>query len=300
MSEVAELNARFGIAGQVVFKESNGVTVVEVNNDHGTATIALQGAHLISWTPTGQQPVVWVSPEAKPTPGKSIRGGIPVCWPWFGAHASEAGYPAHGYVRTMPWAVTHIEALADGGHRLNFRFIDNDTSRTQWPHPCELELVLTLGASLEAELITRNTGNEAFTIGEALHTYFQVSDVREITIDGLDGVSYLDKVDDFACKQQTGAITIGSEVDRVYLATAHDCVINDPTLGRRIRIAKRGSQSTVVWNPWIEKADKMGDLGPNGYLRMVCVESANAVSDVVEVAAGAEHRLWVEYSCEAF
>lgn len=299
MSQAEELNTRFGIDAAVVFHDRDGMTVITVNNAHGKAEIAMQGAHLISWTPAGQQPVVWVSPEAKVTQGKSIRGGIPVCWPWFGPHASEASYPAHGFARTLPWELIASAEMADGSHRLAFRYVATDASRAQWPHPCEAEMVLTIGATLQAELVTRNIGDEAFTIGEALHTYFQVSDVREISIDGLDGVSYLDKVDNFANKTQQGAITIASEVDRVYLDTAADCVINDPTYGRRIRIAKRGSQSTVVWNPWVEKADKMGDLGPDGYLRMVCVESANAAGNVVEVAPGAEHRLWVEYSSEA-
>ena len=152
---------------------------------------------------------------------------------------------------------------------------------------------------LTVELITENTGNTAFEIGEALHTYFTISDVDNVRITGLEGCAYLDKVEEFRRKIQAGAITIVSEVDRVYVDTEADCLIEDRGFKRRIRVAKSGSRSTVVWNPWIEKSAKMGDFGSDtGYRGMVCVESANAAGNVVTVAPGATHSLCVVYSTE--
>jgi D-hexose-6-phosphate mutarotase len=157
---------------------------------------------------------------------------------------------------------------------------------------------VTLGKTLRLDLITRNTGSEAFVLGEALHTYFHISDVAQMTIRGLENCDYLDKVGEPARRTQQGGIVIESEVDRVYVNTAADCVIEDRGLNRAIRIAKTGSLSTVVWNPWTEKANKMGDFGEHGYRGMVCVESANAFDNLVSVAAGATHCLSVEYSVE--
>ncbi len=298
-TELSALNARHGIAGQLVFKEvPGGLTVAEVTNPQATATIALQGAHVMTFAPRGHKPVIWLSRAAKLAPGKSIRGGVPVCWPWFGPHATEPTFPGHGFARTVLWEVIEASALSDGGTRLVFRLVPTDATRAQWPQVTPVECHITVGRALDIELVTRNQEAGPITIGDALHTYFEVSDIRQVMIDGLDGCPYLDKMDGGQRKQQTGAVTIGAEVDRIYLDSTADCLINDPGWQRRIRIAKRGSRSTVVWNPWIEKAAKMGDFGDNGYLNMVCVESANAADDVVTIAPGGEHRLAVRYSVE--
>lgn len=299
VTELQNLQNRFGDLTGVRFDATgDGMTLIEINNTAAQARIALQGAHLMTWTPHGQQPVIWLSSAATVKPGKSIRGGVPVCWPWFGPHATQAAFPGHGFARTVPWELIDVQA-EPANTRLRFRLAENAIPKAQWPHATVAELLFEIGATLTCELITRNTGRDPIAIGDALHTYFAVSDVRKIKILGLDGLNYLDKVSAPAQKQQAGAVTIASEVDRVYLASTADCVIDDPEWQRRVRIAKRGSRTTVVWNPWIEKATKMGDLGPDGYLGMVCVESANAADDVVTVAPGNEHRLWVRYSVEA-
>jgi glucose-6-phosphate 1-epimerase len=300
-TDYAALNKSFAIPGQLDFAPGpGGLAVVEVNNTHASAMIALQGAHVMTWAPRKQQPVIWLSKAAKFVPGKSIRGGVPICWPWFGAHATEATFPGHGFARTVMWEVTKTEALRDGATRLTFRIQQDDSTRAQWPHASEAYNIVTIGRTLDIELVTRNTGNAAVTLGDAFHTYFEVSDIRRCTIHGLGNCPYLDKVDGGKKKQQVGPVTISSEVDRIYLDSTADVLIDDPGLNRRIRVAKRGSRSSVVWNPWIEKAAKMGDFGDNGYLKMVCVESTNAAEDVVLVQAGGEHRLWVRYSIEPF
>ena len=299
-ADTGALNRQFGIAGQVTFGDMpGGMTVIEVHNALADATIALQGAHVMTWAPKGAHPVIWLSREAKLAPGKSIRGGVPVCWPWFGPHVTQPSFPGHGFARTVSWEVVRTEAAADGSTQLGFRIVDSGIPRAQWPYRTECQLSVSVGSALTMNLTTRNLGTEDIMIGDALHTYFEVGDVRRVAIHGLDGCSYLDKVDGGARKRQCGPVTIASEVDRIYLDSAADCEIEDPTLGRRIRISKRGSRSTVVWNPWVDKAAKMGDLGDEGYLNMVCVESANAAEDVVNVAAGDSHSLQAVYTVSA-
>ena len=298
MSTVADLNERFGIAGHISFTETDGMVVAEIDNLHAKASICLQGAHLMHWTPQGEADVIWMSPAATLAPGKSIRGGAPVCWPWFGPHATRSDLPGHGFARTVMWEVIGTKKLADNGTWIALRLVPTDKTREQWPHPSEVVLQIAVGKTLDMDLGTLNTGNEPITVGDALHTYFAISDIGEVLVHGLENTTYIDKVDAGERKKQEGPITIEQEVDRIYLETSAECVIEDPGWQRRIHIQKMGSHSTVVWNPWIEKADKMGDLGINGYRKMLCVESTNAADDIVTIAPHSEHHLWVRYSLE--
>ena len=296
---IADLNQRFAISGHVTFKEGpGGLVVAEVANTLAESTIALQGAHVMTFQPRGQEPVIWLSKFAKFAPGKSIRGGVPICWPWFGPHATDAALPGHGFARTVMWQVLETKAMADGATFLRFGLVESDATRAQWPHASSAELEVTVGAALKVELVTRNSGSAPFVLGEALHTYFHINDVAKMKIAGLDGCDYLDKVGPTTRKTQHGAIVIESEVDRVYLNTSADLLIEDSGLQRRIRIASQSARSAVVWNPWTEKADKMGDFGPEGHRGMVCVETANAVDNVVTVNPGEEHRMVAVYSVE--
>jgi len=299
MAELSMLNERFGIHDQLVFSEGpGGLAIVEISNSLAVATVALQGAHLLSWIPRGEKPVIWLSRDARFAVGQSIRGGVPVCWPWFGPHTTQPSFPAHGFVRTVSWQVCETKTLKDGATFVAFRVIRTDATDVFWPHSSELELGVTVGATLKFDLVSRNTGAESITIGDALHTYFAVSDVRHIAIEGLDGCPYIDKLDSDKRKQQSGPVMFSAETDRIYLDARADCLINDAGMQRRIRIGKLGSRSTVVWNPWTEKAERMGDMGENGYLNMVCVESTNAADDVVTIAPGDEHHLRVSYQVE--
>lgn len=302
MSTAQQLNQQFGITGQLSFRDdASGLVVAEFNNAQATASLCLQGAHLISWQPKSQaKPVVWVSRDAKMAEGKSIRGGAPVCWPWFGAHTSEASFPGHGYARTVPWNVIESGIEPNGATRLTLRLQESDKTRAQWNHDCNVDLTVIIGDTLRMEMTTENTGATDFVIGEALHTYLQISDIGAVRVTGLEGCEYWDKVGGSVLKKQDGAISFASEVDRVYINTAAECVIHDDKLQRRIHIKKSGSHSTVVWTPWVEKANKMGDMGqPDGWREMVCVESVNAIDNVVKVAAGTKHSLIVEYSAHS-
>ena len=296
------LNTQFGIKGQLVFKEdASGLVVAQINNALGSAALCLQGAHLMSWLPKSQTvPVVWLSRDAKMAAGKSIRGGAPVCWPWFGAHATDASFSGHGFARTVPWQVIESGTEPNGATRLTLRLVSSDKTRVQWPYDCNLDLTVVVGETLRMEMSTENTGAEDFVIGEALHTYLQIGDIGDVRVTGMEGREYWDKVGGSNLRRQEGAISFASEVDRVYINTTDECVIHDDRLKRRIHIAKSGSASTVVWTPWVEKANKMGDMGqPDGWREMVCVESANAIENVVQVAAGTRHTLIVEYRAES-
>ncbi len=299
--ELAQLNSRFALAGQLKFVEGPaGLLFAEIDNALGTAYLCLQGAHITTFRPKDQdEPVIWLSDYAKFIPGKSIRGGAPVCWPWFGAHATEAGFPGHGYARTVMWEVTQSAALDSGETEITLALVDTDQTRAQWPHASRVELNVVVGKSLKARLITTNLGDTEFSIGEALHTYFQIGDIADIRVLGLENCEYVDKVGEVTRRIQDGAATFQGEVDRVYVNTEATCIIEDSRLKRRIIVAKSGSRSTVLWTPWTEKADKMGDFGPDGWRRMVCVESVNALENVVVVPAGQSHTLSVEYSAEA-
>lgn len=298
--DYAALNARYGIGNQVVFKEGpGGLALVEVKGVHGSAAVALQGAQLLSWMVRSAPALVWLSPAANYVEGKSVRGGVPICWPWFGPHPMQPSFPTHGFARTLPWDIVETQILPQGETHLAFQFTPGEATSKWWPHASRVECHMVIGEALEMELVTYNLSRDTITITEALHTYFGVSDIRQVRVLGLEGIEYLDKVGG-GRKRQEGAITFDGETDRVYLNTTDACVIDDPGHRRRIHITKHGSRSTVVWNPWIEKAAKLGDLGEDGYLHMLCVESANAIDDAVTVAPGAEHRLRVRYSVEAY
>lgn len=301
MTTATQLNTQFGIEEQLRFREdASGLIIAEINNRQASASLCLQGAHLMTWQPRNQPtPVIWLSRDAKLIAGKSIRGGAPLCWPWFGAHESNTTFLGHGFARTVPWQVVESGTDISGATRLTLRLVASDKTRAQWPYDCTLELTVIVGATLRMEMTTTNNSTEDFIIGEALHTYFQISDIGAVQVTGLEGCEYWDKVGGSVLKKQAGAIQFSGETDRVYINTAATCVIEDKKLNRRIHIAKSGSHATVVWTPWTEKANKMGDMGqPDGWREMLCVESANAIENVVKVKAGARHTLIVEYRAE--
>lgn len=295
MNDLEQLTRRFGIPGALSFELLPGsLAVIRIESALATASVMLQGAQVIGYQPRGERPLIWLSSRSRYAAGKSVRGGIPVCWPWFGPHATAPALPTHGFARTVEWDLQEATLLPDGRVRLAFELAQKGV-RAEWPYLSSVRNTITIGRELEVSLATRNSGSESFRLGQALHTYFQVSDVRRISIHGLDGCNYLDKVGGNARRRQQGPVTFNQETDRIYLDTGGACEILDPSADRSVLITATGSRSTVVWNPWIEKAEKMGDFEPDGYLRMVCVESANAADDIVNVAPGQEHVLAAQY-----
>ena len=288
------------IPGQLTFRAGpGGLLFADIDNAGGTASIALQGAHLTTFRPKGQaEPVVWLSEAARFARARSIRGGVPVCWPWFGAHVTQAGFPAHGFARTVPWTVVDSGA-GQGATHVTLRLEPSDATRAQWPHDTPVTLRIGVSDALDMALTTFNAGAVPLQLGEALHTYFHVGDIADVELHGLEGCEYLDKVEQFARKRQSGPLRFAAETDRVYVNTRDECVIEDARLRRRIRIHKQGSASTVVWTPWADKAAAMGDYTAEGWRQMLCVESANAADNVLTLQPGETHTLAVRYGAEA-
>ena len=291
----------YEIEDELQFVEiEHGFTYIEINNARAHATISTYSGQVLSYRPKGQQAdLLFVSDKAYYEDGKAIKGGIPVCWPWFGADPDDRGRPAHGFVRNRQWEVSASESLADGSTRVILCLTDSDETRNIWPHPFKLSIEITVGDALRVALVTHNTGDKSITISQALHTYFQVGDISKVRVLGLDGTEYQDKVDGSARKTQSGAVTIDGEVDRIYEGVSGELVIDDASLGRKIRITSRGCSTAVVWNPWTEIAASMGDLGDDDYRKMLCVETANAGPETIKIGAGGEYRLEAEYTIES-
>ena len=290
--ELTKLNRKYGIRDQLVFTEGSGGFVwAEIKNRHAEATVALHGGQVLSYRPQAQAPVLWLSRKRYFQTGKAIRGGIPVCWPWFGDHPTDTGMPAHGFARTAAWSVYASEQLEDESTRLTLVFADSEATRALWPHRFRLEIEVSVSDFLRVKLICTNTDNKPFTCTGALHSYFNISSISNIAIKGLEECPYLDKVDQGRRKVQEGPISIQRETDRIYTDTTAACTIEDNGLDRRIDVTKNGSRTTVVWNPWTDKARRMQDFGDEEYENMVCVETANAAEDVVTLAPGGSHTL---------
>ncbi|UJS23823.1 D-hexose-6-phosphate mutarotase [Thiothrix winogradskyi] len=277
---------------------NGGLPMINVSNDHADAVISVYAGQVLSFTPKGAADVLFVSDNAYYAEGKAIKGGVPICWPWFGADPEGKGRPAHGFMRNRMWSEWETRENADGSTTVVLGLESSPETLAIWPHAFRLAMEITVGKTLQLALVTRNTGDAVFTITQAMHTYFAVGDIAQTTVTGLEGTQYLDKAADGngGTKQQDGAISINSEVDRVYFGIPAELAIVDGALKRTIRITSSGNKTAVVWNPWAKIAAGMADLQDDDYTRFVCVETTNAADDVVEVAAGAEFRLVAEYS----
>ncbi len=277
---------------------NGGLPFINVSNEHADAMISVYAGQVLSFQPKGAADVLFVSDKAYYAEGKAIKGGVPICWPWFGADPEGKGRPAHGFMRNRMWEMWGSSDNADGSTTVTLGVASSPETLAIWPHAFKLAMEITVGKTLKLALVTQNTGDQAFTITQALHTYFAVGDIAQTTVTGLDGTQYLDKAADGngASKSQTGAISINSEVDRVYLGVPAELAIVDGALNRTIRVTSSGNKTAVVWNPWAKIAASMADLQADDYTRFVCVETTNAADDVVNVTAGGEFRLVAEYA----
>ncbi len=265
-----------------------------------TGAVYDQGAHVVEWIPTGHAPVLWLSPSTALERGRPIRGGVPVCFPWFADGPSGGTEPKHGFARTLPWHVLTRES-SDHEAVVVYGFSDADVTdpahRELFPHRFEAEYVVRFGPELVLELSVTNTDDHAFDFEEALHTYFVVGDIRHVRIQGLDGATYRDKVTGEDGCVQEGEVTFEGETDRVY-DSAGEVAVVDEQLGRVLRIRRTGSANAVVWNPWAEKAAGQPDVG-DGWTDFVCVEGANALANAVHLEPGRTHTMGYRVSVEA-
>ncbi|WOJ98492.1 D-hexose-6-phosphate mutarotase [Congregibacter brevis] len=293
------LNEKFAISGFVSIADASpGYPIIQISNSHASASISVHGAQVLSFQPKGEEDLLWVSKTAVFAEGKSVRGGIPICWPWFGTHP-DAEMPAHGFARNRFWQLTAVQQDEHGSTEVMLCLEDDEASRLLWPHAFELQLRVSVGKVLSLELTMVNSSKEVVDLTAALHSYFNVGDIAGAAVRGLDGAEYIDALQDSRRFIQLGDVRFDAELDRIYQQTAGDEFIDDDLRGRSIRLQKSGSNSTVVWNPWIAKSSRMDDFEEGGYRRMVCVETGNMGEDVVRLEPDAAHTLGVTISAES-
>jgi glucose-6-phosphate 1-epimerase len=296
---LSELNRRFEIPGIAKIVDGRvGLACVKITTPRASGEIYLHGAHVTSWKPAGTEEVLYVSSKSKWQDGSAIRGGIPVCFPWFSTRAEDPRSPAHGLVRTNSW---ELEGITHADHDVTIALSTsaNEATRKTWFGDYHLLFCATFGEQLRLELIVTNHGTSSFRFEEALHSYYGVGNVAAARLRGLSGVAYIDKTDAQREKHQRGDILISSETDRIYRNTLATVEIEDPAARRRMLVAKEGSRDTVVWNPWSEKAKAMSDLGADEWRRFVCVETCNVGDHAITLAPAQSHTMTALVSLSA-
>lgn len=289
--EVAASHDEFEIAGIAEIVEGNGgLPKVHITTPQVSGDIYLHGAHVTSWKPSGAEEVLFLSSQSRWEHGRAIRGGVPICFPWFGGKSDDPTAPAHGFVRTKEWRLESISQV--GGAVTVSMFTESDESTNRW-WPADFRLVYraTFGPELGLELQMCNTGRTTLRFEEALHAYQRVGDIQQARLRGLDGIPYLDKTDSNRKKMQYGEIAITAETDRIYLDTAGAIELDDPVINRATHVLKENSRTTVVWNPWINKAQALSDLRDDEWTQMICIESSNVSDFAVDLAPGQQHTM---------
>ncbi|MDQ7042482.1 MAG: D-hexose-6-phosphate mutarotase [Sulfurimonas sp.] len=267
-------------------KFANGFEYIEIINKSASAKIALQGAHIFEYTSELKKEMLWLSPTSDFEYGRAIRGGIPICWPRFGVE--DKSMPSHGFSRTALFELVSVEELDEWRTKVIMRLRDTKESRSIWDYKFELDVAFVISESLSVELITKNRDTKEFMITQALHTYFSVSNIDDVLIKGLENTRYIDTLTDETLVQEA-SIKIKEETDRVYLDVNSEIILEDKL--KKISLNTVGSNSTVVWNPWIAKGARMSGMRAEAYKEFVCIESANAFDDFRLIKAGDSHRL---------
>lgn len=289
--KIAELQRRFGVPGTADIVEGNGgLPVVRVHCAGARGEIYLHGAHVTSWSPAHAEEVLFLSSQSRWEDGHAIRGGIPICFPWFRAKADDPHAPAHGFVRTKSWNLDSI-TTSDDAVTVAMVTENDESTKRWWAADFRLLYRVTFGRQLTLELTLTNTGSEPLRFEEALHCYYKVSSIENVRLHGLDGVHFLDNTRANEEKIQRGDVVIASQTDNAYLNTEHPLELEDAELKRRIRIAKENSLTTVVWNPWREGASKLSDLGNDEWTKMLCAEPSNILNYAVNLDAGRHHTI---------
>ena len=288
---IAESDRQFEIPGRAQFVEGNGgLPKVRVTSHQATGEMYLHGAHVTSWKPAGSEEVLFLSSESRWDEGHAIRGGVPICFPWFADKVDDPKAPAHGFVRTKAWQLDSI-AQVDGEVTVAMFTESTEDTKRWWPADFRLVHRVTFGSALKLELVVTNTGSTSLRFEEALHTYHKVGSVKEARVRGLEKVHYFDKTDANRNKTQQGEVAIDSETDRVYLDTRDEIELEDPVLHRRTRITKENSRTTVVWDPWVQKARSLSDFGDDEWMQMICIETSNVSDFAVDLAPGQQHTM---------
>lgn len=290
MNNLSELNKKFSLPGVVNFeKQTNDIIDLTVSNQYADARVCLYGAQITSFRPKNQPDILWMSSESNFEVGKAIRGGIPVCFPWFGHHKTDDMNPQHGFGRLMLWDLTETAVMSNEETLIRLHLCSSDATKSYWPHEFIAEIIILIGKTLKATLKVKNTSSIHFEYTCALHTYYNISDIKEISIDGLGGSNYYKHNEPGDFLQATSKLEIHQLEDRHYYNTQAACIIEDPIFQRKIHVAKSGSKVTTVWNPWIEGCSKMGDMPDDAYKTFVCVEAVNSFDDTIVLKPGISH-----------
>jgi len=291
VADAAELDRRFGIRGVATVGEGHGgLPRVQITGSFGEGEMYLHGAHVTSWKPVGGDEVLFVSSKSRWEEGQAIRGGIPICFPWFRAKVDDAHAPAHGFVRTKMW---QLESIAENDGRVAVStFTESDAETRRW-WPAEFRLVhrVIFGSELKLDLVCTNTGTTPLRFEEALHTYNRVADVARVRLQGLDTVRFLDNTDANKEKTQRGDVVIASQTDNAYVDTESEIDLLDAHMRRRIRLKKANSLTTVVWNPCRDGAARLRDLGDGEWTQFLCVEASNILGAAVLLEPGQTHTM---------
>ena len=291
MSAVEELDCRFGIPGVArICKGNGGLPLIQITGSRAEGEMYLHGAQVTSWKPAGYDQVLFLSTKSRWQEGHAIRGGIPICFPWFRAKADDPKAPAHGFVRTRIWQLESI-AEDDSGVCVSMSIESDEQTRRWWPVEFRLVHRVVFGPELTLELVCTNAGKTALRFEEALHTYNRVADVANVRVQGLDTVHFLDNTESNTAKVQHGDVKIASATDNAFLGTQNKVDLIDPGLRRHIRLEKANSLTTVVWNPWREGGARLGDLGDGEWTQFLCVEVSNILAASVSLAPGEEHKM---------
>ena len=291
VSVAAELDSRFGIPAVAEVCEGNGgLPRVQITSAFGSGEMYLHGAQLTSWKPAGDAEVLFVSTKSRWQEGQAIRGGIPICFPWFRAKGNDRQAPAHGFARTRTW---QIESIVQNEGRVSVSMFTESDERTRrwWPGEFRLIHRATFGSELKLELTCRNTGATPLRFEEALHTYNHVADVEQVRLLGLNAVHFLDNTDSNKEKTWVGDLALASQTDSAYINTDSAVDLLDPKMRRQIRLQKENSLTTVVWNPWREGAAGLRDLGDGEWKQFLCVEASNILAEAVSLPPGQEHQM---------
>jgi glucose-6-phosphate 1-epimerase len=289
--DLTELDRRLGIADIARVSEGEGgLARVEITTPLARGEIYVHGAHVTSWHPVGSEEVIFISTKSRWEDGQAIRGGIPICFPWFRGKADDPHAPAHGFARTRAWQLYSI-VENNGGVAVTMFIESDEQTRRWWPGEFRLVHRVTFGAELKLELVCINTGKTPVHFEEALHTYNRVADIKNVRLQGLDGARFLDNTDSNKEKMQLGDVTVGAQTDNAFINTQNSMDLLDAKMRRRIRLQKANSSTTVVWNPWQEGASSLRDLGQGEWKQFLCVEASNIMGAAVTLAPGQEHTM---------
>lgn len=288
---IDDLNSRFGIPNFLRIEPGKGLPKIVVTAPAATGEVYLHGAHVTAWQPRGHDPVLWMSGSSWFESGKPIRGGVPLCFPWFGPNPADTSKPAHGWARLGAWQIAYTQLTSDGGARVVL---------TLSAHGFQLKHDILFGQTLNMSLTIQNSTGEPRDVEVAQHTYFNIGDIKQLRVSGLDQVEYIDKVDGAKKKKQIGDVTFAGETDRVYLNIPGPTTIHDTVMNRDIVVVKECAPATVLWNPWINKSKAMPDFGDNEWPGMVCVETCAVNENKLTLRNNVTHEMTTNVSVKKY